>query len=69
MLRLLCTNALYLNFACLLVVLVKTTTKCESVDVVYGMIWLFEKHQSVDVFYGMILVVICLIGKFILYGE
>jgi len=30
----------------------KQLKKFESVDVVYGMLWLFEKHQSVDVAYG-----------------
>jgi len=35
-----------------MVALVETTKKFESVDVVYGMLWLFEKYQSVDVAYG-----------------
>ena len=45
-------DCFYLNVAYLMVVLVEATKKCESVDVLYGMIWLFEKHQSVDVAYG-----------------
>lgn len=64
-----CTEMLYLNFAYVMVVLVKTTKKKnESAVVVYGIIWLFEKHQSVDVAYGMIWVLICLIGPLLKFS-